>query len=210
MKITAINAQKRDNNRVNVMVDGSYRFSLDIFQIADLGIKVGQEFDEAELVKLENESVFGKVYGRSLEYCLIRPRSEREIQEYLYKKTIARRTKTGSLKTGIDKTMIPRVIERLIEKGYIDDRKFAQFWIQNRFIKKGISQRRLIAELRNKGIENSTISELLEGSDRNDEVEIQKVINKKRKLYSDDSKLMAYLLRSGFNYDQIKNALNSD
>jgi hypothetical protein len=41
MKITGITAQQRDKNRINVMVDGKYRFSLDILQLGDLGIKVG-------------------------------------------------------------------------------------------------------------------------------------------------------------------------
>lgn len=38
MQITAITAQQKDKNRVNVMVDGKYRFSLDVFQYADLGL----------------------------------------------------------------------------------------------------------------------------------------------------------------------------
>jgi hypothetical protein len=43
MIITGITAQQKDKNRLNVMVDGKYRFSLDIFQYADLGIKVGKD-----------------------------------------------------------------------------------------------------------------------------------------------------------------------
>ena len=73
MKITSISAQKRDNNRFNISVDGKYRFSLGLSQLIDLGIKVGREYDEAGLVELETESQFGKVYSRALEYCLMRP-----------------------------------------------------------------------------------------------------------------------------------------
>lgn len=210
MKITAITTGKRDNNRVNVSVDGKYRFSLDLYQLTDLGIKVGNEYDEKELCRLEQESQFGKVYARSLEYCLIRPRSEMEIYQYLYRRTVARRTKTGQLKEGIDKSLIPRVIDRLKEKEYINDRKFAEYWVENRMLKKGISLRKLIAELRGKGVESSIIEEVMEATDRDDMTEIRKVIQKKRRLYSDEQKLMTYLARAGFSYDKIKQALSED
>lgn len=86
MKITSITPQKRDTNRVNVSVEGKYRFSLDAYQLTELGVKVGGQYDENELIALEQESQFGKVYARALEYCLMRPHSAREVQQYLYKK----------------------------------------------------------------------------------------------------------------------------
>lgn len=46
MKITNLTAQQRDPNRVNVSVEGKYRFSLDIAQIVSLGVKVGREYTE--------------------------------------------------------------------------------------------------------------------------------------------------------------------
>ena len=94
MKITAIAAQTNNQNRVNVMVDGVYRFSLDVFQVADLGIRVGKEYTEQELNELEEESQFGKLYARSLEYALMRPRSQREMRDYLYKKTLSKKYRT--------------------------------------------------------------------------------------------------------------------
>ena len=87
MKITGVTAQQKDKNRVNIMVDGKYRFSLDIFQYADLGLKIGQEYTDEELNHLEGESLFGKAYARALEYCLMRPHSSQEVKDYLYRKT---------------------------------------------------------------------------------------------------------------------------
>ena len=81
MKITALKTQLRDKDRVNVFVDGKYSFSLDITQVAELGIKTGAEYTAEELAELENESQFGKLYTRSLEYALMRPRSQREMRD---------------------------------------------------------------------------------------------------------------------------------
>jgi len=210
MKITGITAQVRDKNRVNVMVDGKFRFSLDILQLGDLGIKVGRDYTEAEMAALEEESQFGKVYTRALEYALNRPRSRKEMRDYLYRKTRDTRTKTGAVKKGISQQLTERVFQRLEEKGYLNDEKFARFWIENRNVGKGTSMRKLTAELRTKGVESGIIETLIHESERDDKSELEKVIAKKRSRYADDQKFIAYLARLGFRYDDIKEALNAE
>lgn len=195
------------------MVDGKYRFSLSIFQISDLGIKVGHEYSEAELSKLEGESQFGKLYARALEYCLMRPHSDKEVRDYLYRKTLSRRVrnrKTGEVKEreGYDKSITDRVHDRLVDKGYIDDEKFTRFWVENRNMRKGASKRKLQAELAAKGVDRGIVDQLLAESDRNDMDELRKVVEKKAGKYDDPKKLIAYLARQGFSYDDIKSVID--
>lgn len=210
MIITGITAQQKDKNRVNVMVDGKYRFSLDIFQYADLGIKIGKEYTDEELTLLETESQFGKVYARALEYCMMRPHSAREVRDYLYRKTRDSKTKTGETKKGVAPQITARVFDRLVEKGYVDDEKFTRYWVENRSLTKGVSRRKLQAELRAKGVESTIIERHLSESVRTDEDELAKIIAKKRKRYPDEQKLMQYLARQGFSYDDIKRSLTTD
>lgn len=207
MIITAITAQQKDRNHVNVMVDGAYRFSLDIFQVADLGIRVGKDYSEEELVELETESQFGKTYARALEYSLMRPHSAKEVRDYLYRKTRDRRTKTGEMKPGVSSAITTRVFDRLVDKGYVDDEKFARYWVENRSLTKGASARKLTAELRTKGVEQTIIERLLTESERSDESELEKVIAKKQRRYPDQQKFIQYLARQGFSYDDITRAL---
>ncbi len=208
MKITAITAQVKDKNRVNVMVDGAYRFSLDIFQYADLGIKVGREYTDEELTALETESQFGKLYARTLEYCLMRPHSAKEVRDYLYRKTRDTRSKTGEVRKGVTLELTSRVFDRLVEKGYINDEKFTRYWAENRSLTKGASSRKLTAELRAKGVDSSIIESALATSERSDIHELQKVIAKKLGRYPDERKFIAYLAGQGFRYDDIKQALS--
>lgn len=207
MKITALKIQLRDKDRVSVFVDGKYSFSLDITQVAELGIKTGAEYSAEEMAELENESQFGKLYTRSLEYALTRPRSQREMRDYLYRKTRDTRTKMGTIKKGASPELTERVFGRLDEKGYIDDEKFAQFWVENRNVRKGSSLRKLQSELQAKGVDRSIIERTLEGSERSDENELKKIIAKKASRYDDEQKLLAYLMRQGFRYDDVKEAL---
>ncbi len=210
MKITSIAIQTRNNNRVNVAVDGKYRFSLDLFQVSEIGIKVGQDILDPQIELFESESKFGKLYGRALEYCLVRPRSVKELRDYLYRKTMSRKDKTGKILDGYSSDITARVLDRLIEKKYLDDQKFANYWVDNRLQRKGISHRKLTAELRSKGVSSEFIDQSLMSTDRNNATEIQKIISKKRHRYIDDNKFMMYLARQGFDYEDIKTALNQD
>lgn len=207
MKITSISIQQRDKNRVNVSVDGKYRFSLDYTQISELGVKVGNEYTEVQLSDLENESQFGKLYMRALEYSLMRPHSQYELRQYLYRKTRDTLTKTGSIKKGVSKELTERVFDRIILKGYVNDEAFAEYWVENRQLRKGISKRKLQAELATKGVDRSIVESLLSKTDRSDDDEIQKIIEKKASRYDDEQKLIAYLARQGFSYDDIKQAI---
>lgn len=216
MKITDISLQTRDKNRVNVSVDGKYRFSLDVFQVGELGLKIGQDCTDEELMALEAESQFGKLYARAMEYCLTRPRSIREVRDYLWRKTQStkkRLPETGKIieRPGVKTEIAERVLARLAEKKYLDDEKFARFWLEHRFLQKGTSVRRLKLELAQKGIENDIVERLIAENIRSDDEELQKIIAKKRRKYADDEqKFIVYLVRQGFAYDDVKRALSAE
>jgi regulatory protein len=207
MKITNLLSQIRNPDRINVSIDGKYRFSLDISQVTELGVKVGREVSEEELVVLETESLFGKLYSLALNYSFSRPHSVRELRDYLYRKTLTTkfRTKKGEVreKPGYSPALASRVLDKLQHKGYVDDEKFARWWVENRNQTKGTSLRKLSAELRAKGVNGEIINDVLASFERNDGNELAKIIAKKRAKYPDEQKLIAYLARQGFRYDDI-------
>lgn len=211
MKITSISVQSKNPNRVNVSVDGTYRLSLDVFQVSELRLKVGNDYSEAELLSIETESQFGKLYARALEYCLMRPHSSREVRDYLWRKTRSTKYKgrDGAVKerAGVSSELTNRVYARLEDKGYIDDYRFARFWVDHRNQTKGSSLRKLVSELQSKGVDRTIIDQTLQQSDRSDQDELVKVIAKKQKKYDSKEKLIAYLARQGFRYDDITRAL---
>lgn len=212
MKITDISLQARDNNRVNVSVDGVYSFSLDITQVTDLSLKVGRELSDGELEELQEESQFGKLYMRALEYCLRRPHSVKEVRDYLWRKTqpTLRKSRTGMNNPVVySERVASRVLRKLQQKAYVDDDEFARWWVENRQLSKGVSRRKLTAELRSKGVHADIIAQTLEKTDRTDDQELRKVIAKKHRRYAGDrQKFVQYLVRQGFSYDDVVSALN--
>ena len=213
--ITDIKQAVKNPNRVNISVNGKYRFSLDIYQLTSLNVKIGVKFSEDELKNLEQQSEFGKLYARVLEYCLTRPHSEEEVRDYLWKKTLNRKLKnrkTGEMyeKAGVSKISAEQVVERLKEKDYINDDRFSLWWAENRNQRKGTSLKKLRLELQQKGVNSEIITQVLSESSRDDNAEIMKIIAKKAHRYTDQNKFISYLVRQGFSYDDIKRALNRE
>lgn len=211
--ITKITAGVKDPNRANIFLDGRFAFSLDIAQVVDLEVKVGQKVDEKRLVELRSASEFGKLYQRTLEWALARPRSESETRDYLRQRKLRRsalnwqREREGKkLLPELQEDTMALVLERLVEKKYVDDLKFAQYFVENRRLRKGISPRQLKMELKQKGIKDNLIQQVTDLTDRTEEEEILKVVRKKRKKY-DDTKLIAYLVRQGFDLQKSKDAV---
>lgn len=226
MKITDIRAAVRSENRVNVFVEGKYELSLDVQQVVDLKVKVGREISPEELEELRKASEFGKLYQRALEWVLIRPRSRREAEDYFRRRIQKRRTenlaraknraylaelrragrKLGEKKLPtaelpeIDQGLVELVLARLSERGYLDDERFARYYVENRFVKKGVSRKRLELELRKKGVVSETIDTVLAESGRDEREEIKKIVAKKIKKYG-PKKMLAYLVRQGFDYE---------
>ena len=195
--ITNLKQGVKNPNRVNVFVDDKFSFSLDLAQIVDFRLKVGMEITKEQLKEYKKASEFGKLYQRALEWTLTRPRSEKELNDYLFKKVFEKK---------LDKDYIGSIVERLKNKKYLDDKKFAEWYVENRFVKKGISKKRLEMELKKKGVATEIIAQVLDR--RNDAEEILKIIAKKRAKY-DDEKLTQYLCRQGFDY-QLAQSLVRD
>ncbi len=194
LKITKIKQAVKNPERVNVFVNDKYSFSLDVTQLLDLKLKAGQEISEEQLVEYKKLSEYGKLYQRTLEWVLTRPRSERETSDYLNKKIFEKK---------LDKNYGGQIIERLRGKKYLDDEEFARWYVENRFVKKGVSRRRLEMELLKKGVSREIIERVMAESGRDEREEVLKIIAKKRAKY-DDEKLIQYLCRQGFSYELVR------
>ena len=217
-RVSDIREAVRDKNRVNIYIDDKFFCSLDIAQVVDLHVKIGRVLDKKELEELKRASEFSKFYNRALEFTLMRPHSSKEVRDYLKRKTLDRKVrvknrKTGEYKTvlkqGYDQSLVEPVFKRLEERGYIDDRRFAELWVENRNVNKGSSLKKLRLELSQKGVSQSIIEEVFADSERDDTEELRKIIARKAKKYPDEQKLIQYLLRQGFNYSDILDELSA-
>lgn len=198
-KITEIKQQVRRQDRYSIFIDGKYTFSLSENELMQSGIKINKSYSPSELEQLKQTAVLDKAYMRSLDLIMRRQRSEWEVRDYLKRKDY-------------DLDTIEKTVDRLKKASYVDDAKFAESWIRNRRLLKSTSKRKLFTELKQKRVDESVINSALE-EDETDEIQIlRELVEKKRQQsrYQDDQKLIAFLLRQGFNYEQIKEVLFSN
>lgn len=198
-KITEIKQQVKRQDRYSIFIDGKYTFSLSENELMQSGIKINKSYSPSELEQFKQTAVLDKAYMRSLDLIMRRQRSEWEVRDYLKRKDY-------------DLDTIEKTVDRLKKASYVDDAKFAESWIRNRRLLKSTSKRKLFTELKQKRVDESVINSALE-EDETDEIQILKeLVEKKRQQsrYQDDQKLIAFLLRQGFDYEQIKEVLFSN
>ena len=196
MKITDIRPQIKRANRYSVFVDKKYTFSLGESELIRLGIHSGQEVSVTEIETFKGLSKLDKIYGLALQLVVRRPRSEKELRDYLRRK-------------GHDEDGAMFILNKLTMNGLVDDEAFATSWVANRRLLKPTSLRKLQLELRQKGISAETIGKVLAEDEVSDSSVLKEIIARKRRQTKnqDDMKLMQYLARQGFGYGDIKSAL---
>lgn len=198
--ITEISAQKRNRRRVNISLDGSYAFSLDRMTAAWL--QVGRELSDGEIEQLQMHDEVEVGFNQALNLLSHRNRSVAEMTRYLEGKGYA----SGTQKA---------VLARLEEEGLLNDDRFAREWIENRNAFRPRSQSQLKAELRFKGLAESSIDSALEESGVDDAALAMAAARKQAHRYlSSDyeifrKRLGNALLRRGFSYATVNDTLRT-
>ncbi len=154
MRITSLQTQTTDKERVSVFVDDRFLLGVNALIVLQMGLKVGQVLTSEQLVQLRSEELLQQAVDRALNYLSFRPRSREEVRRYLKKKETPAE-------------LIDTVLERLDRLDFVNDRAFATFWIESRenFNPRGSNV--LKNELRMKGVDRDVVDELV--SDEQDE-----------------------------------------
>lgn len=191
-KITALVAQKRNPNRVNIYLDEEYAFSL--ARIVAAWLRVGQELDEEKIKRLQAEDAYERAIQQALLFLSYRSRSESEIRQNLRKHEIP-------------EDVIDQTLQRLRQDGLANDDQFAQAWVENRSTFRPRSRRMMAMELRQKGLADEAVSSALEDVD--DEALAYEAAQKRAPRLKDlewvdfRKKLSEFLARRGFSYSVI-------
>lgn len=195
--ITALEVQKRNRQRVSVYIDGEFAFGLSLLEAARL--KKGQTLSEAEIAALRGEDAVLQAVDRAAHFLSYRPRSAQELRRSLAEKEIA-------------PAVIDAAIERLAAMGYVDDAAFARFWVENRSQFRPLSKKALRFELRQKGVDEGIIQDVLAESDEQQQA-YQAASGQARKLRGLSRRdfrlrLSAFLRRRGFSPDTTRDVVD--
>ncbi|HEX7368549.1 MAG TPA: RecX family transcriptional regulator [Candidatus Saccharimonadales bacterium] len=198
MKITGITQQQKRQGRYSIFVDGRYAFSLSESALLDSHVASGQELTPAQVKKYKQLSADDKLYNLALRYAVMRPHSRWELETYLTRK-------------GASPSLLERILNKLSKIDLLDDAAFARGWIANRRLLGARSRRRLAQELRAKRVSDEILEQVLREDDTDEQSVLIDLVARKRKQakYQDDTKLMQYLARQGFSYDDIREVIKN-
>jgi len=192
-EITALKAQKRNPNRINIYLDGEYAFGLS--RIVAAWLRIGQRLSDEEIAKLQEQDTIEVAYQKGLRYLSYRPRSEMEMQLKLNEQ-------------GFAPPVIEAAIQRFKENGFLGDGQFARDWIESRASSRPRSKRMLAMELRQKGIAEEEIQKGLAVAGDETSLAYQAAVAYTRRLAGLDwdtfrKRLGSYLMRRGFAYETV-------
>ncbi len=197
MKITAIKQQVKQQGRYSIFVEGKYCFSLSDIALLDSKLVNGQDLTEAEVHEFKKLSLDDKLFNRAVQYVAMRPRSTWEIEFYLQRKKA-------------DPLLSQQIVNKLSKFGLLDDEAFAQSWVASRRMLKPVSRRRLQQELRAKHVPSEIVEQVLAEDETDELTTLRQLVERKKAKYTDQTKFMRYLASQGFNYDDIKTALQTE
>lgn len=196
-KITKIEIQKRNKERVNIFLDGEYAFAISAELVYKEGLKLNAEIDSEKIriiAESENQIKCKEAALRIIERAY---KTEKEVKDKLKLK-------------GYDDNSISKSIEFLREYNYINDKNYVKSFINDKL--KTMGSQKIKYSLIQKGIPKEIIEDALSGLNKENEKDIALNIAKKKldiikkkenDNYKISGKLYRYLISKGYENDVI-------
>ena len=187
-------------NKIHIYVDEEYRATVDSDFWYSEKFKNHKEINEEELTELLDAVSFRRAYNKGLDYLSHRPYGTKELIKKLCEK-------------GHEKEAAQKACDRMTELGLLNDEEYARILANNLLDRKNYGIKRIKQELLFRGIDREIVEKTIEALDNNPEKSIILVVRKKylNKLNDEKGRKKAVdgLMRLGYSYSDIKNALNT-
>lgn len=195
-KITAITAQEKRKERVNIFVDGEFFAGAPLETVMKLRLRAGNEIDDERLKELLLQAERADAFTKAADYALKTFKTKRQVKDYIVKK-------------GYSEETAWHAVDKLIEYGYIDDEEYSKRFIESTCKTHG---KRLIEyKLMMKGVKKEVIEAAYSSADTDDETNARalcdKYLKNKEKTKENVIKAYKYLVGKGFSYEQADKAV---
>jgi regulatory protein len=192
-RITAIEPQQKNPQRVNIYLDGEFAFGL--ARITAGWLHVGQDLSQEKIASLQAEDASEMAFQKALHFLSYRPRSSAEVRQNLTKR-------------GISEALVEETVTRLQGAGLLNDQEFAQAWVENRNTFQPRSKSALRMELRRKGLSDEILQPVLDEKVDEEALAFAAARKYARRLADLEwlafrQKLSGFLARRGFSYSTL-------
>lgn len=202
MKITNYSEQKHNTEKMNIYVDGEYRFSMSKDSFLSNRLYKNLEITEEQIEKWVHEDAPKLAYIQIINTLSYGMKTEKELYDKLKEK-------------GYSDEAMDEAVERAKKYGYINDNYYIECYIKTKAIPAKWGEQKIISKLYQKGIKIEIIKQKLEDLyDENDKYDNAMELAKKKYAMLKDTdknkkkqKLNSFLLGKGYRYDVISSVI---
>ena len=194
-----ISSVRRIHGRAILTLSNRETISMPRAMLRERPYKSGMPFDRSAFDTFMLERSYAFAMEKAVAQLAMRARTEKEIEDCLIKNAYPERA-------------IAKVMAYLHEAGYINDAEFAEQWTEARTTK-GLGSRRIQMELRQKGVDQTQIEQVISSIDENKMLEgavktaLKAARGKDLSSPADRQKILAALARRGYDFSLAKKAI---
>ena len=199
MTVTKIEAVVNSKTRYKVFVDEQFAFVLHKGELSRYHILADGEISKETYDEIVAEVVLKRAKLRALHLLNDMGRTEMQLRQKLKQNNYT-------------EFIIEEVLRYVKSFGYVNDAEYARSFIANRKEKK--SRKELYMQLSQKGIDSYVLDEVFEEcyNEESSKEAISSIMKKKRynpetATKNETQKILAYLTRKGFSYEDIRQVL---
>ncbi len=195
MQIVEIKKDKLHLMRITLS-DGSEIF-IDKDVCSEKCLKAGGVIEDTDALVFESD--YRRAKSRAVWYLDRNDHTEKGLYDKL-------------VRAGFRKEACAKVIARYVEVGLLDDERYARNYAE-RLMESNISKREAVAKMLQKGVPYDLAKSVLEEIDTDEQTQIKNLISKKYRhkftCEKGGEKVFAALVRKGFSYSAVREALKS-
>ncbi len=202
-RVTKIESQKKDKNRVSIYLDGQFAFGISIDVMMLFGLASGDSLSPEDVEKILKSESAHAAKAKAMSLIAYRPRSVFEIRAKLREKQFS-------------EDAVQKALKDLVRVGLLNDRQFAGSFVRTRLVQKPCGSRLLKQQLRQKGIDEQIIDSVIheEFAEIEESEMVYKLAEKQKRKPGEDKRkaarrLSGFLLRRGFSWDAVKPVIDN-
>lgn len=195
--VKILNIEKYKGNTYCVEIEGEDNIYLHSSIISEFHLKSEMIIPQSALEEIIFQNDFRKAKERALYLLDYRDHSYKELYD--------------KLRRNYSPDICEAVMEKMIEIGVIDDRKYAERYARYLFEVKRAGKYKARAEMLKKGIDKEIVDEFLEEYEEDTQERLKELVEKKYARYLTDEKgvqkVFNALVRYGYNYSDVREVI---
>ena len=185
-------------NKIKVYADGEYMFTVPAVIWYSSHFHEGDDVSEEAFSQLREQGELSLAFDSAMRMLSLRAHSRYELQHKLSQK--------------FSPEGVRAAIEKLEQLQLLDDEKFALLFAEELHSRKGYAKKRILVELKNRGIPSQIAENAINSLDIDKEIGIIKVIEKYRineqSTPKEKDRVIRRLLNMGYSFSDISKHIN--